>query len=347
MSKLKWIMKQYWRIGTIRALLSLALGMFVLGRWYYVYVPYLQDMGLIGALTLGTSLVLVFLGIGWLYDERVKMWAPGKQAAVERNPYSYVPNPRAYAIDFPMAYATIATLKGLFEKMQLDKRVIENSTAYLADYFRRAPLKEDIESADSKAQSFKQQHPFLGEADSDRVGIGIGARVKLGFQIHTLRLTWIQSLTGLAQDVLVFGAFYITVLVPGAQVGETVALEYLIMGIAFISAPLFIVLALLGWYYDKRLKVWSPERAVIVERDPFSYVPDPRYHAFDQPALYPLFSTLREVAVNADLDISELDKIIDYVAKYTSLSVSREEDMQVARDLQKSYGAMFQKKSTR
>ncbi|MHA2022411.1 MAG: hypothetical protein ACTSWQ_01995 [Candidatus Thorarchaeota archaeon] len=51
----KWIMKQYWTLS------SLAMGMFVLGRLYYEYIPGLRDLGVLGALTLGmTSDLLTF-----------------------------------------------------------------------------------------------------------------------------------------------------------------------------------------------------------------------------------------------------------------------------------------------
>ncbi|MFW9805155.1 MAG: hypothetical protein ACFFFK_00335, partial [Candidatus Thorarchaeota archaeon] len=76
MSMKKFIMKQYWRVGTIRALLSLAMGMLLLGRLLYVDIPYLQDMGIWGAIILGLLLVLLFMAIGWAYDEKGKMWAP-------------------------------------------------------------------------------------------------------------------------------------------------------------------------------------------------------------------------------------------------------------------------------
>ena len=73
MSKAKWIMKQYWRVGTIRALLSLALGMLVLGKYYYIYIPVLSDLDLAGALILGTVLMILFMVVGWIYDDKAKL----------------------------------------------------------------------------------------------------------------------------------------------------------------------------------------------------------------------------------------------------------------------------------
>ena len=65
MSLSKWIMKQYWRVGTVRTLLSLALGTLVLGKLYYGYIPVLADLGFLGAVTFGAFLFLIFLGVSY------------------------------------------------------------------------------------------------------------------------------------------------------------------------------------------------------------------------------------------------------------------------------------------
>jgi hypothetical protein len=60
-SKTKWIMKQYWRLSTIRALSGLVLGMLVIGQFYYEYIPPLATLGLVGALILSGILIVFFL----------------------------------------------------------------------------------------------------------------------------------------------------------------------------------------------------------------------------------------------------------------------------------------------
>ena len=95
-------MKQYWRVGEIRALSALAMGMLVIGRWYYGYIPILQDWGILGALILGAFLFSGFLAIGWAYDIKARMWSQSNQVSVEKNPYSYVPNFKNAAFEYPI-----------------------------------------------------------------------------------------------------------------------------------------------------------------------------------------------------------------------------------------------------
>jgi hypothetical protein len=95
-------MKQYWRIGTIRATLALAMGMFSLGKVYYKDIPFLFEMGVVGALIMGTILVLAFLGVGWLYDEKAKLWNEQIQVQTERSVYQYIPNYKNYGFDYPV-----------------------------------------------------------------------------------------------------------------------------------------------------------------------------------------------------------------------------------------------------
>ena len=101
-------MKQYWRISAIRAWMSLAIGMLSISRLYYIYVPGLQDQGFIGALILGCGLIFLFMGIGWLYDEKGRQWRFTIQALQDRGIYRFVPNPRAHVVDYPFFYTPIS-----------------------------------------------------------------------------------------------------------------------------------------------------------------------------------------------------------------------------------------------
>jgi hypothetical protein len=235
-------MKQYWRVGAIRALTSLALGMFVLGRLYYEYVPVLQDMGVMGALLLGSAFVLVFMGLGWIYDVKGRMWSPQAQAGVERSPFSYVADYRSYATDYAVFYSSLKTLKRIESKLGHDTESTEDVLNYLGGFFNRGINRKDIFSSVEDAKGFMQDHPFSQKQDAVERTPSLGGRAKLGFQVQMLRLTWIQSLTGLIQDVLIFGTFMITLIYfEGTDViGGIVPLEILIIGFFIISLPLFI-----------------------------------------------------------------------------------------------------------
>ena len=342
LSKSKWVMKQYWRIGAIRAWMSLGLGMFSIGKIYYVYIPSLVDLGLLGALFLGCVLILLFLGIGWLYDVKGVMWSAKLQAAAERNPYRYVPDLRSFAIDYAANSAMLLTIRSVFLKLGLDVTFLGESLEYLDNYYGLNENKKDITTSERIAEEFMKTHPLSQEAAFKQGKVSPSARIKKWFEVHILRLSWIQQLTGMAQDALVFGAIYIVFLFPDVTTGNVVPLDYLFLGLILISLPLFTLIALVGWLYDKKLRIWSVDTAVKVERNPFSYVAEPRLYGLTMPVYYTLFETLREVFVTTGVETTEVQRILDFMDDYGCFKVSRESDMRRAIDLRKSFGETFQ-----
>lgn len=318
--------------------------MFVLGRFYYVYVPFLTNLGLLGALLLGGVFILVFMGIGWIYDSRMKMWASKNQAVMERNPYYYVPNPRASVMEYPVLFALLTTIEKVQKKLGMDSSEIRDLNQHIESYFRRNPVKEDIEISRSQAQHFRNQPTFLKESaeEMDISGpVSLGDRAKLGFEVEMLRVSWVQNLTGLFQDALVFSAFYVVFLIPGAQPNEPVPVEYIILGIFMIAIPLFFLLAAIGWFYDRKLQVWSPERIVLVERNPYSYVPQPYYYGKNLPMLYTMLYFTKSLQKRIGVSTEETRRLVEYLDAFHRLGVADEGDMQRARDLLGSYGEAF------
>jgi hypothetical protein len=340
-SKTKFIMKQYWRVGTIRALLSLALGMFVLGRQYYVHIPILEDLGLLGALILGTLLVLLFMGVGWWYDVRGRMWSPKIQAITERSPYQYIPNFKSMTYDYQVYYATIATLRRILAKTGVDDTSISDLSNHVGTFFDRKVTRSDIFGAEPDALEFNKKHTFVEGQEFEKKRVPISSRLKLGFETEMLRLNWIQSLTGLFQDVLVFGALYVTILFPEQVTDGLVPIDYLFLGILFLSLPLFFGLVAAGWYYDKRLRVWSADFIVKFERNPYMYVPDPRNGIVEIPFFLILFRTLDNIFEKKNLDRTELRKIIQYLERYQQFDASVDQNMEDARTLRKELDVKF------
>ena len=322
--------------------MSLGLGMFSLGKIYYVYIPSLVDLGLLGALILGGVLVLLFLGIGWLYDAKGMMWSAKLQAAAERNPYRYVPDLRSFAIDYASTNAMLLTIKSVFQKLGLNVTFLEESIEYLNSYYGFNENKKDIIASERMAEEFMKTHHLSREAVFKPGKVSLGARIKKGFEIQILRLSWIQQLTGMAQDALVFGAIYIVFLFPDVTTGNVVPLDYLFMGLILISLPLFTLIAIIGWLYDKKLRIWSADTAVKVERNPYSYVAEPRLYGLTMPIYYTLFETLREVFATTGVEATEVQRILDFMDDYGCFRVSKESDMRSAINLRKSFGETFQ-----
>lgn len=324
----------------MRALASLGMSMLVLGRYYYVYIPALADLDLLGALILGVVLVIIFLGIGWLYDERGRMWSQKVQVGVQRDPYRFVPNNRSFAIDFPVTYAVLSTLQGIFQEHGMDTKEVRDLVRYLRDYYDRKPEREDIERAEPVAEEFIDDYPFSNQVE-ERDEISLTARLKYGFELGALRLSWVHELTGIYQDVLVFGAFYVTILFPGVAQNNMVPVEYLMLGLLLISFPLLVGITLIGWFYDRKLQAWSANVVVNAERNPFYYVPPPRYHVLELPFFYALLRTLSEILHAENIENREVELTLDYLLEYGKLRVSEDEDISTARELQDSRKDLF------
>ena len=337
-------MKQYWRVGTIRTLSSLAMGMFVLGRLYYEYVPGLQDLGVAGALILGMMLILFFIGLGWLYDVKARMWTQQAQSSVERNPFRYVPEYRALEMEYPIYYGLMLSLKSIMKNMKTDTHSIDESLKYLGEYFDRKINRTDIFSSQPAAKTFMEKYPFSEEPQQSDSKVGASPRLKLGFQVTMLRLTWIQSLTGLAQDVLIFGSFFITLIYfGGADVVERIVpIDVLLLGFLLISLPLFIFLTFLGWLYDRKLRIWTQDVVVKIERNPFTYLAEPRLPIMVFPFFFVILHSCRNIMIKKQLDTQKVDRILDYLNEYSQLEVSRDQDMQEARKQRSAYGPIFE-----
>ena len=346
LTKSKWIMKQYWRVGMIRALLSLGLGMLVIGKFYSAFIPGLEALGLIGALILSVVLIMIFLGIGWWYDEKAKLWNESVQVGLERNPYQYVPDFRGLAIEYPVFYTFLETIRNLLNHLDMELKRADDLIRYLEDYFARTPNRDDIFSASDKSSEFLKENPFCDDEIEDTRPVSLRTRAKKRFQLEILRLNYVQSFTGLGQDVLVFGALYTTLLFPhvviSTQYGDLVPLDYLFTGILVISLPLFLGMVLAGWYYDRKLVLWSPDQIVQIERNPYSYVPEPRTYAMLLPFYYTIFRFLRNLFEERGMSADYIDRYAEYMHNYLQLHVARDADMEIARNLRASLGNLFE-----
>ena len=338
LSAKKWIMKQYWRIGQIRALTALATGMLVLGRWYYGYVPIIKDWGIIGALILGSFLFSIFLGVGWIYDIKLRQWSQSNQVLIEKNPYSYVPNFKNAAFEYQIFYAIASSYRKIMNKLKLDTKNIDDLALFMSDYYSYKPEKKDIDHCEKEGDSFLESHEFDPSNTYEMKKIPLSSRIKLAWELNVLRLNWIQALTGLIQDTLVFGILYVFVVFP--FVSEENALWYAIMG---ISLPMFLILIIAGWFYDKKFRVWSANVAVNIDRNPYSYVMEPKMYAFILPFMNVMIDTLRSVMVKINLEPKEMTSLMGYLDEYARLSASRNQDLKYALDLRASLGVLFEK----
>lgn len=310
--------------------------MLVIGKLYLDFVPVLRDMGVIGALLLGMTLFLAFMGLGWVYDVRMRMWSQKFQAATDRHAYYHVPAIRTEIFEYPILYTIVHTIKNLVDKSGIEGVSVDQLAEFLHEYFTLRPNRKDIDRTLEMGKEFLDDHPFSTSGDEAIKSTPISSKIKLGWETQILRLTWIQSLTGLVQDVLVFGALYVFVLFP-----DVAAENALILAIFAISLPLLIVLILIGWVYDRKLRIWSADLTVKVERDPYSYVLQPGQIAFTIPFFYTLLRVFYDALAKLDLDTTEVEKILQYLDEYTKLRTTTSKDLDSAVQMRSSFGSLF------
>ena len=322
MSLSKWIMKQYWRVGTIRTIASLILGMLVLGRYYYGYVPFLAPLGVIGAIILGFVLILLFLGVGFLYDVRFKMWNENFRVLIERDPYQLTPNYRTWCMEFPILIAFLDTMRKISLASGIDTSSIDNLIIYYSRFFKFNPAsRNDLRESAIANRDFLDSHPFVtGPSESSQLKRSWGERTKKSFQTQVTRINYIQSLTGLFQDVLVLAALYSPFLLATVFGGSPIPSDVQVNTIFLFAFPLLVLLVALGWFYDKRLKLWGPDYVVKMERDPYSYVPEPKYRVAHYPFILAIISVHSRIMNKEGMDTNYVDQVVQYMKRYFDLS---------------------------
>ncbi|MFW9965378.1 MAG: hypothetical protein ACFFCX_17530, partial [Candidatus Sifarchaeia archaeon] len=153
--------------------------------------------------------------------------------------------------------------------------------------------------------------------------------------------TWIQDLTGMVQDALVFAAVYVVFIFPDVTVDGVVPLFFLGLGFIILSIPMLFAQTLAGWVYDKRLRVWGVKSIVDVERTPYTYVAFPRQYLMDFPFYYTFLETLRQIYIAMNMNPSKIDELLEYIDTYGKFRASREGDFAEAQKLRKELGELF------
>ena len=157
----KWVMKQYWRLVQVRGIWNLFYGMLLLSIAYYVFIPYFVNMGALGPFALAAILLFAFLIIGYLYDRVFVMWGPQQEVTIERNPYSYVPQPLDHIFWLPAFSGLLEASAQLAESFKIDSTPIDETREYFDRLQKFSPLTSgDIDAAIEHRKDFIAKHPF-------------------------------------------------------------------------------------------------------------------------------------------------------------------------------------------
>ena len=157
----KWIMKQQWRILQIRGIWGIFYGVLILAGLYVNYVPFFNEMGVIAPFAFASTILFVFLIIGYIYDRVLVMWAPAQEVSQERNPYMYVPSPKDHIFWFPVYSILLDVTEELAISVGADTAAIDEARSYYSRLQALRPERgEDIDEAKELRQEFVSKHPF-------------------------------------------------------------------------------------------------------------------------------------------------------------------------------------------
>ena len=103
---------------------------------------------------------------------------------------------------------------------------------------------------------------------------------------------------------------------------------------AFILLFSFLIV---GYIYDRVLVLWGPQQEVVIERNPFQFVPHPRDRVFWFPIYSALLASAEELAKNAGVDTTPIDETREYYRDLQKLVPQKSSDIDVAIELRKEY----------
>jgi hypothetical protein len=154
-------MKQQWRILQIRGIWGVFYGTLILAGLYVEYVPFFNDMGVLGPFVFAVVILFVFLILGYIYDRVFVMWAPSQEVTQERNPYMYVPSPKDHIFWFPLYATMLDATEELAKKVGADTSAVRETREYYGKLQALRPERnEDIDEGIRLRQEFISKHPF-------------------------------------------------------------------------------------------------------------------------------------------------------------------------------------------
>ena len=139
-------MKWRFRVDQARAIFGLVTFAALLALGYADKIPWFQDQRFWRGEFLLTFLVLVvFLIGGYLYDRFLKLWTETTKVAIERNPYTYVPNPKELWLSRAVWLYTFMSLSQIADKLELNLENEEEMKLLLKKYYSLTPQTENFE----------------------------------------------------------------------------------------------------------------------------------------------------------------------------------------------------------
>ncbi|MCG3254220.1 MAG: hypothetical protein KAX09_10230 [Candidatus Heimdallarchaeota archaeon] len=144
-------MKWRFRLDQARAIFGLLTFAALLSITYLPKIPWFQDQLFWRGEFLLTFLVLFFFMIGgYLYDRFLRLWTENVTVSVERNPYTYVPQPKELIVSLGWFTHIFSALKQIADKLEIELEGEELMKQQLTHYLSLTVDDSDFEVQASK-----------------------------------------------------------------------------------------------------------------------------------------------------------------------------------------------------
>ena len=109
------------------------------------------------------------------------------------------------------------------------------------------------------------------------------------------------------------------------------------LGPFLFAGTLLFVFLILGYIYDRVLVMWASSQEVVMERNPYQYIPSPKEHIFWFPLYSAILDSVEEIATSVKADTAEIANVREYFGKLQSLHPEKKEDLDKAIELRDSF----------
>jgi hypothetical protein len=145
------VMKWRFRFDQARAIFGLLTFAILLANSYESKIPWFKDQPFWrGEFILALMIFVIFAFGGYLYDRSFKLWTETTKVTVERNPYTYVPNPKERWQSRALWTFNLTILSQIAEKLDLKIENEEFMRLFIQHYYSLTPTSENIELESTK-----------------------------------------------------------------------------------------------------------------------------------------------------------------------------------------------------
>jgi len=103
------------------------------------------------------------------------------------------------------------------------------------------------------------------------------------------------------------------------------------------AAILLAMFLVLGYLYDRVFVLWGPQQEVVIERNPFQYVPHPRDRIFWFPLYSVMLDTAEEILATIGRDVTPIRETREYFAELQMCTPYSRQDLEKAMKLRDEF----------